>query len=81
MYAPFLVLHSSCSTSRTTERKQVENKLLAKPNLPTTANSPNEHEDDVINIGEHNIDGNTISMMTAIVEPSIERGVGGGKAG
>ena len=83
MDAPDLVLH--CSTRCTTptkERKLVERKLLAKPSLLTTANSPNEN-DDVINIGEYNIDGapiesvqTTTSMMTDVVAPSTERGGG-----
>ena len=83
MDAPDLVLH--CSTRCTTptkERKLVESKLIAKPKL-TSANSPNEHVDDVINIGEYNIDGapiesvqTTTSMMTDVVAPSTERGGG-----
>ena len=80
MDAPDLVLHYStcCTTPRTKERKLVESKLLAKPNLSTTANSPNEN-DDVINIGEYNIDGapvgfgeTTTLMMTDVVAPSTE---------
>ena len=75
MDAPDLALH--CSTRCTTptkERKLVESKLLAKPNPSTTANSPNEHVDDVISIGEYNIDDATTSMMTDVVKPSTERG-------
>ena len=75
-----LHLSGCCTTPSTKERKLVESKLLAKPNLSTTANSPNEHEDDVINIGEYNIDEipvesgqTTTSMMTDIVAPSTER--------
>ena len=83
MDAPDLALHcSSRCTTPTKERKLVESKLLAKPNLSTTANSPNEN-DDVINIGEYNIDGapiesvlTTTSMMTDVVAPSTERGGG-----
>ena len=56
MDAPSNAGLSTCCTPRTTERKLVESKLLAKPNLLTTANSPNEHEDEVVNIGEYNID-------------------------
>ena len=81
MDAPDLVLHYStrCTTPSKKERKLVESKLLAKPNLSTTANSPNEN-DDIINIGEYNIDGapvesvqTTTSMMTDVVAPSTER--------
>ena len=90
MDAPDLVLHYStrCTTPSKKERKLVESKLLAKPNLSTTANSPNEN-DDVINIGEYNIDGapvesekpvgfgeTTTLMMTDVVAPSTERGGG-----
>ena len=56
MDAPDLALH--CSTRCTTptkERKLVESKLLAKPNLSTTANSPYEN-DGVINIDVYDID-------------------------
>ena len=65
---------SGCCTTPRKERKLA----VAKPKL-TTANSPNEHEDDVINIGEYNIDEipvesgqTTTSMMTDIVAPSTE---------
>jgi len=75
-----LHLSGCCITPSTKERKLVESKLLAKPNPSTTANSPNEN-DDVINIGEYNIDGapiesvqTTTSMMTDVVAPSTERG-------
>ena len=74
-----LHLSGCCITPSTKERKLVESKLLAKPNPSTTANSPNEN-DDVINIGEYNIDGapiesvqTTTSMMTDVVAPSTER--------
>ena len=89
MDAPSYVGLSTCCTPRTTERKLVESKLLAKPNPSTTANSPSEHEDDVISIGEYNIDGapvesekpvgfgeTTTLMMTDVVAPSTERGGG-----
>ena len=73
-----LHLSGCCTTPSTKERKLVESKLLAKPNPSTTANSPNEN-DDVINIGEYNIDGapiesvqTTTSMMTDVVAPSTE---------
>ena len=83
-----LHLSGCCTTPSTKEQKLVESKLLAKPNLSTTANSPNEHEDDVISIGEYNIDGapvesgqipvgfgeTTTLMMTDVVAPSTERG-------
>ena len=82
-----LHLSGCCTTPSTKERKLVESKLLAKPNPSTTANSPNEN-DDVINIGEYNIDEapvdsrqipvgfgeTTTSMMTDVVAPSTERG-------
>ena len=65
---------SGCCTTPTKERKLA----VAKPKL-TTASSPNKHEDDVINIGEYNIDGvpvksgqTTTSMMTDVVAPSTE---------
>ena len=44
-------LSTCCTTPSTKERKLA----VAKPKL-TTANSPNEHEDEVVNIGEYNID-------------------------
>ena len=73
-----LHLYGCRTTPSTKERKLVESKLIAKPKL-TTANSPNEHVDDVINIGEYNIDGvpvesgqTTTSMMTDVVAPSTE---------
>ena len=73
-------LSTCCTTPSTKERKRVESKLLAKPIPSTTANSPNEN-DDIINIGEYNIDGapiesvqTTTSMMTDVVAPSTERG-------
>ena len=73
MDAPDLVLHySTRCTTPTKERKLVESKLLAKPNLSTTANSPNEN-DDVINIDVYDIDNRTTtSMMTDVVAPSTE---------
>ena len=73
MDAPSYAGLSTCCTPRTTERKQASSKLIAKPKL-TTANSPNEHVDDVICIGEYNIDDATTSMMTDVVKPSTERG-------
>ena len=73
-----LHLSGCCTTPSTKERKLVESKLLAKSNLSTTANSPYEN-DDIINIGEYNIDGapiesvqTTTSMMTDVVAPSTE---------
>ena len=71
MDAPFHAGLSTCCTPRTTERKQASSKLIAKPKL-TTANSPNEHVDDVISIGEYNINDDTTSMMTDVVKPSTE---------
>ena len=69
-----LHLSGCCTTPSTKERKRVESKLLAKPNLSTTANSPNEN-DDVINIDVYDIDNRiTTSMMTDVVKPSTERG-------
>ena len=65
-------LSTCCTTPSTKERKLVESKLLAKPNLSTTANSPNKHVDDIISIGEYNIDDATTSMMTDVVKPSTE---------
>ena len=64
-----LHLSGCCTTPSTKERKLA----VAKPKL-TTANSPNEHEDEVVNIGEYNIDDDTTSMMTDVVKPSTERG-------
>ena len=68
---------SGCCTTPTKERKRADSELRA--NLLTTANSPNEREDDVINIGEYNIYGvpvksgqTTTSMMTDVVAPSTE---------
>ena len=76
MDAPSYAGLSTCCTPRTTERKQASSKLIAKPKL-TTANSPNEHEDDVI--AEVSIFPNfdiaaeaTTSMMTDVVKPSTE---------
>ena len=69
-------LSTCCTTPSTKERKRVESKLLAKPNLSTTANSPNEN-DDVINIDVYDIDNRTTtSMMADVVKPSTERGEG-----
>ena len=64
-------LSTCCSTPRTTERMRASSKLIAKPKL-TTANSPNEHVDDVISIGEYNINDDTTSKMTDVVKPSTE---------
>ena len=58
---------SGCCTTPTKERKLA----VAKPKL-TTANSPNEHEDEVVNIGDYNINDDTTSMMTDVVKPSTE---------
>ena len=62
-----LHLSGCCTTPSTKERKLVEIKLLAKPNPSTTANSPNEHVDEVVNIGEYNIDAG----VWVQVEPKI----------
>ena len=78
------LLHSGSCTTHTSERKRAEKKLLtAKPNLLTeNEHAENDSEicatvcnkDDVINLGEYNIDDDTTLMMTAIVQPSTKRG-------
>ena len=60
-------LSTCCTTPSTKERKLA----VAKPKL-TTANSPNEHEDEVVNIGDYNINDDTTSKMTDVVKPSTE---------
>ena len=70
----------SLYTTRTQERKRADSKLnQAKSNTLTENDSEICatvcNKDDVINLGEYNIDDDTTSMMTAIVQPSTKRGV------
>ena len=67
----------SLYTTRTQERKRADSKLnQAKSNTLTENDSEICatvcNKDDVINLGEYNIDNATTSMMTAIVQPSTK---------
>ena len=71
------LLHSGSCTTPTKEGKRAESKLnQAKPNTLTENDSEICatvcNKDDVINLGEYNIDDATTSMMTAIVQPSTK---------
>ena len=71
------LLHAGSCTTCTQERKRADSKLnQAKPN--TLIENDSEicakvcNKDDVINLGGYNINDDTTSMMTAIVQPSTK---------